>query len=627
VQDRSEGDGEAGSGEKEPVTPQERRGQILVIGNRLIDTDMGVASGGSITTLKYEERWTLDQLGNWTEHYLDLNGDGTITTANGDLNEDNPSTGALAHFNEVNEQLERDIDDDGTTDYTLVYNTLGQMTDDGEHYEYLYDGFGRLRKITNRVTDALVAEYRYNGLGHRIGVHEDFDVDGDVDANDPWHYYVYDEQWRSVSVYEDSESDPRETFVYHSAGQGGSGSSSYIDDVVRRKRDTDDNGSLDEMVFYCQNWRHDVVALIDASDNDPLEHLRSSPYGVPIGIPSGDIDQDGAVDTDDETYLAQKTPAYLVRADVVIDGLMTSADKTRVTGDLGTSLGYQTISNADNRKGLGGSELSGTLLASRPIRHVRNRYNHNSLGRWDRRDPESYIDGNNLYETVATNPIGRNDPYGLFIVSNPLRLTPDGDNPFVKPVTLPAGTQNWLLYNCGVLQAGPTFTVLSPLFWAVGPVVAARAGVPSWINPQGWLPLTGTACCPRKEPVGVPGAGRAVRGMIQAACAAGPAGPGAFVLGCPGGQTCNIQWHVPHVATCTPTVTLPKTWTCNSWVYGWVNCSRTYTFWQTLRINFTMGYGSCSGGWNPGGVDPALNPKSPGPSEKPESPSEPLLPF
>jgi hypothetical protein len=42
------------------------------------------------------------------------------------------------------------------------------MTDDGLAFEFVYDGFGRLRKITDR-SDVLKAEYFYNGLGHRIG--------------------------------------------------------------------------------------------------------------------------------------------------------------------------------------------------------------------------------------------------------------------------------------------------------------------------------------------------------------------------------------------------------------------------------------------------------------------------
>jgi hypothetical protein len=42
------------------------------------------------------------------------------------------------------------------------------MTDDAHYYEYIYDGFGRLGKIKNTSSGALVEEHWYNGLGHRI---------------------------------------------------------------------------------------------------------------------------------------------------------------------------------------------------------------------------------------------------------------------------------------------------------------------------------------------------------------------------------------------------------------------------------------------------------------------------
>ena len=38
--------------------------------------------------------------------------------------------------------------------------------------------FGRLRKVKNTTAQAPVAEYKYNGLGFRISVHEDTDQPG-----------------------------------------------------------------------------------------------------------------------------------------------------------------------------------------------------------------------------------------------------------------------------------------------------------------------------------------------------------------------------------------------------------------------------------------------------------------
>ncbi|MBK8180810.1 MAG: hypothetical protein IPK67_18345 [Planctomycetes bacterium] len=56
----------------------------------------------------------------------------------------------------------------------------------------------------------LVAEYRYNGLGYRTGVHEDTDTDGDVDGSDLWYYSAYDERRRMVATYRSSDTDPKD---------------------------------------------------------------------------------------------------------------------------------------------------------------------------------------------------------------------------------------------------------------------------------------------------------------------------------------------------------------------------------------------------------------------------------
>jgi YD repeat-containing protein len=56
------------------------------------------------------------------------------------------------------------------------------VSDDGQSFKFIYDGFGRLRKITDRSgTPVTKAEYWYNGLGHRIGWRYDIDSDADVE--------------------------------------------------------------------------------------------------------------------------------------------------------------------------------------------------------------------------------------------------------------------------------------------------------------------------------------------------------------------------------------------------------------------------------------------------------------
>lgn len=85
----------------------------------------------------------------------------------------------------------------GANDYTLTYDEVGNLTDDAQHHEYVYDAFGRLRKVKNQ-SSVVVAEYRYNGLGQRITWHYDVDADGTLEStsHDPRYHFVYDDRWR-----------------------------------------------------------------------------------------------------------------------------------------------------------------------------------------------------------------------------------------------------------------------------------------------------------------------------------------------------------------------------------------------------------------------------------------------
>ncbi len=132
------------------------------------------------------------------------------------------------------------------------------LTDDRENYEYVYDVWGRLRFVVNRDTSDTVAEYTYNGLGHRTGWHSDVTddsgggPDGEVDDYDPWYHFVYDDRWRVIAVYRAfHDPDPeewaidaaaKERFVYHNAGldeYGGSSSTYGVGKAAARIRTGD----------------------------------------------------------------------------------------------------------------------------------------------------------------------------------------------------------------------------------------------------------------------------------------------------------------------------------------------------------------------------------------------------
>jgi len=351
--------------------------------DRLTDAQEGTWNSGtsSITSETRQQTWTLDQVGNWDHATLDLDGDGTYT---GTDEYDDDRT-----HNDVNELTARDTDDDGADDETLAYDEVGNLIDDGADYDYVYDVFGRLREVKNRSTAALVAEYVYDGLGRRIGVHQDTDTDGDVDGSDVWFHFVYDDQWRVVGVFRESDDDPKEQFVYHAAGQDGYGGSSYIDLVILRDRDANSgitsaaDGTLEERRYYCQNWRADVSALV-AGNGQTIEWVKYSSYGIPFALPGADTDSDGDCDAADitqiQTWIDGST--YDVRGDV------DASDKTTAQNSYqGTTLGWNVLSGIRNRKGYAGYEWDPVVH----VYHVRHRVLDPELGRWTRRDPRVHL--------------------------------------------------------------------------------------------------------------------------------------------------------------------------------------------------------------------------------------------
>jgi hypothetical protein len=355
--------------------------------NRLIQAEEGTLSSGSITSKTRDQQWSLSHTGNWAREKLDLNGDG-------DFSDTSEHDDTRTH-NAVNELTARDTDSNATNNFTLTYDAAGNLSDDGEHYEYEYDAFYRLRKVKNTSTQALVAEYRYNALNHRIGVHEDSDTDGAVDSNDKWYYDAFDERWRLLARFRESDTAPKEDFVPHQAGASGQGGSSYIDLVICRNRDADtawtaaSDGTLEERNYLLQNWRADVSAVV--SGNGLLkEWVKYSSYGIPIGLPGGDTDSDGDCDATDITQVQTwiTASAYDVRGDVDLDGDVDASDKSELqTNYQGITLGRGVLSSngVASRKGYAGYEGLTNLAGSQWL--ARNRVLMAELGRWGRRDP------------------------------------------------------------------------------------------------------------------------------------------------------------------------------------------------------------------------------------------------
>ena len=384
--------------------------------NRLTEAKRGAGSGTGITLPAIEvESWDLTEVGNWDEHKLELNSSNPPNYSDaGEFIDD-------GIFNDVNEitSVGRDTDNDGMANTTITptYNTRGDLTDDGEDYAYEYDVLGRLVKIFNSSTSDLISEYRYNGLGYRIGERIDTDADGVLEtAETNWRYFIYDPRWRLVEVYEDTDdANPTELYVHHAAGLDGLGGSSYIDHLVLRDRDTDADGVLDEINYYCQNWRDDVVATVSANGGQ-LEQFRYSAYGVPYSIPVADYDLNGVIDAFDSigfnsNFGGSPPPPYNVRADVDLNGALDFFDVLGFLDsfDNATVAGRGDLSSFGHRFGYAGY----WYVPERGLYHVRNRWYQPENGRWLTRDPLGYVDGPSLVQYTGNSPLVWTDHSGL----------------------------------------------------------------------------------------------------------------------------------------------------------------------------------------------------------------------
>ena len=395
--------------------------------DRLVRAEEGTLAAGTISNRSRDEQWTLSPTGNRHANSRDLDGDGAYTS----VGDQELTAHAYSNANEWTSRTIASGTGSGTSSamHARTHDAVGNLIDDGEDYEYVYDPFGRLRFVKRTDNQAVVAEYRYNGLGFRVGWHYDVDADGTVEntSDDPWFFFAYDEGWRMVATYRSTDSSPKEQFVHHMAGLGGFGGSSYIDGVILRDRDANTawasaaDGTLEERLYYVQNWRADVVAIV-TSAGKLVERVRYSAYGIPTAFPAGDTDSDGDWDAADSADIGSNyTPgsAYAVRRDADLDGDVDAADVTHASSITG---GYQTLGrdvltshSVNNRRGYAGYEHAPDFAgADRHLFHVRHRVYDAELGRWTRRDPLGYVDGVGLYEYVSATVLIASDPWGLF---------------------------------------------------------------------------------------------------------------------------------------------------------------------------------------------------------------------
>jgi RHS repeat-associated protein len=392
---------------------------------RLLRLQEGHLSGSSITTLKRDERWqdtggssALSQTGNKLRHRLDLDGSGSFAM-------DDTRT-----YSKANELLTRDVNSNSTVDYILVYDAVGNLKDDNQHYKYTYDTQGRLTAVRNQ-SNALVAAYTYNAWGFRTTWHYDSVVNGTVNSDDPIFCFLYDERWRIAGTFRydpgiaengGKDEPAKEMFAYHAAGLAGMGGSSYIDAVILRAgydpdewtEPVDPEGvpTFTHIHYLLQNWRGDV-SLVVTDAARVIEWVQYSAYGVPFGIPAGNASSNGANNVEDLSTLINwiNNIVWDARWDLNADGSITTADYAYYPEKV---LGRGVLSSVNNRIGYAAYQHAPELAGNKW--HVRHRALDAERGEWLTRDPAGFIDGKNLYQYARSRPLVGVDPMGLRFV-------------------------------------------------------------------------------------------------------------------------------------------------------------------------------------------------------------------
>ena len=436
--------------------------------NRLIGAKTGVVSSGAISgTVFSEEDWTtggvggtslsLSQTGNWTSYLRSKDGSADLS--------------ASSTFRDNNQSNVRDVDGTGSTtlNYEVAYDKTGNLTDDDKPngsgrtesaygFRYVYDAWNRLVKVYdgNGQSGALVKELRYNGLGHLIAEHVDTDGDGDVDSSDAWRHNQYNERWQLLATWKGSDAKPSETYAHHNAGRDGRGGASYIDALICRDRDKDVDGSVvrEERLYYIQNWRHDVVALIradSASDMKVVERVRYDAYGRPSSFNPADVARAGAVigpdgdlDNNDDIQAVSGTGAQWYNdfgtgtsgTNFLPDGTKNGFDYTAFSdawtdpdGEYGGGgFGVLSGANLDNRVGYAGYRFDPTLnegggANAKPVYHVRHRVLDSTSGKWFQMDPLGYVSDLTLYEYCDSDTLDYIDDDGM--APRPVPLIPN----------------------------------------------------------------------------------------------------------------------------------------------------------------------------------------------------------
>ena len=183
---------------------------------------------------KESESWTYDETGNWLTYEKDEDGTTSIDQSR--------------RHNESNQITV--IDGSGTgISHDLNGNTTLLPTGDdlqGAPSKLKWNPWNMLVEVRDSSDDSLINAYQYDGRLRRTTVTES---DGTIT-----HAY-YNDQWRQVEEREGTSADPAKVHYWGALNRW---------ELVRRDRDSNGNGTLDESL-YCIKDAMDPIAVLDSS--------------------------------------------------------------------------------------------------------------------------------------------------------------------------------------------------------------------------------------------------------------------------------------------------------------------------------------------------------------------------
>jgi RHS repeat-associated protein len=239
------------------------------------------AQKDGVTNLSLKQCWGLDETGNWRRFLEDDNGDNTW-----DLNQTRTDNTA----NEIT-----GFSGAGTAWPTPVYDPAGNMTTLPKPSTYAnaltakYDAWNRLVELKEGANTT--AQYEYDGAKRRI-IKKTYT--GGVLSETRHCYFTQPSKWQVIEERVGSSTDAERQFVWGLR---------YVDDLVLRDRDTDNNGSLDERFYGLQDANWNLTSIADTS-GDIQERYQYDAYGWALNVLTASFGYRGSSLYDWETRYA-----------------------------------------------------------------------------------------------------------------------------------------------------------------------------------------------------------------------------------------------------------------------------------------------------------------------------------